>query len=277
VTSDDYDFEARYLSGSELYGDDIRDNELTEWYAREKERYAGLGAGQRSKYRYLYHALNVYHLYRHLPRTKFDGVLSIGGAWGNELLPLQGSLTRVTIVEPSTAFHDVGVLKGVDIQYASPAISGGMPWDNGTFDLRIGLSVLHHIANVIHVISEIGRCTKPGGYALIREPTISMGDWRCRRADIGLTPNERGIPVALLRRFATDAGFSIVHESWCYFAGICQLGVLLRLPVYNSPIAVFLDHLAIRCLAWNQVYHTTNPLRKTLRAAVVAMVLRKTK
>ena len=92
--------------------------------------------------------------------------------------------TSSAISAPSDAFTRQRVF-GVPCHYVKPVESGNLPFDDACFDLLTCFGVLHHIPNVSHVVGELARCLKPGGYALMREPVISMGDWRQPRA--GLT------------------------------------------------------------------------------------------
>jgi len=70
-------------------------------------------------------------------------------------------------------------------------------------DLVVALSVFHHIPNVSFVLSEIARVLRPGGFAVVREPCSSMGDWSAPRS---ATPNERGIPMCWMLHAAGRAG-----------------------------------------------------------------------
>ena len=83
------------------------------------------------------------------------------------------------------------------------------------FALVTCFGVLHHIPNVSFVMSELGRVLEPGGVMLLREPVISMGDWRKPRR--GLTKRERGIPLHLLQRIAVESGFEVIKQSLCMF------------------------------------------------------------
>ena len=75
----------------------------------------------------------------------------------------------------------------------------------------ICLGVLHHVPTVGRVIGELARVLRPGGRMIVREPMVSMGDFRQPRP--GLTARERGIPRALMRRFHQQAGLTILAES----------------------------------------------------------------
>ncbi len=259
------------LSGRRLYGDDFVMKELEHWFLEEAEGFANLGAKNRLNYRYEYHALNVAHGYQYLPAGPHNRVLSIGGAYGDELYPLRHRISRVTILEPSNSFvidHGDGPL----VEYVKPAVSGIMPFDNESFDLATCFGCLHHIPNVSTVVRELFRCLTPSGYALIREPIVSMGDWRVPRP--GLTKHERGIPLQLFRHIVTTAGFIIRKETPCVFPAIPRLGVLLGRYVYNSATVVRLDALLSRLFLSNYLYHSSEWIKK-FKPQAVALVLQK--
>jgi 2-polyprenyl-3-methyl-5-hydroxy-6-metoxy-1,4-benzoquinol methylase len=261
----------RFLSGSELYGNDFDSQELHRWYAEEEEGYADLGAKERSHYRYEYHALNRLHGFRHLPKNKRFRILGLGSAYGDELTPILGQAQSVTILDPSSAFqHDQ--IEGVPLKYVKPQVSGTIEEPDDSFDLITSFGVLHHIANVGFVLTELHRVLASGGYMLLREPIVSMGDWRQPRA--GLTMNERGIPLAILRELATSAGFSIIKETLCDFPLTRPVFGPFGTDVFNSKAATIADVAMSRLFAWNLRYHSVKKWQK-LRPASCAMVLKK--
>lgn len=253
---------SEYFSGEKLYGDDFSPEEIKEWFEREREGYADLGAKDRAKYVYLYHALNWHHGFRHVPRA-CEHVLGVGSAWGDELKAVTAQ--RVTILEPSDAFAAPG------FRYVKPAVSGVMPFKDATFDLVACFGVLHHIPNVSFVVKEMARCMKPGGYALVREPMESMGDWRKPRP--GLTACERGIPQQIMGRIFGDAGLTIERRARCMFPGTWKWGRLVRKPAYNSAFAVRMDAM-ISSLPWPSIYHARRTWQK-LRPGCEFFVLKK--
>ena len=202
-----------YFSGQRLWGDDFADEAIKEWFEAEREGYALIGsdghvAGQGS---YGHHLVNTRYGFRFLPGGRIGTVLGIGSTFGHEFQPIADRIDDLTIVEPSS-LRETHV-NGVPIRYVEPASSGDLPFDDRSFDLVTGFGVLHHIPNVSHVIAEVGRVTKRGGWFLSREPIISLGDWgRPRR---GLTKNERGIPRHLYLKALQDAGFEVVSASPC--------------------------------------------------------------
>lgn len=260
----------QYLSGEKLYGNDFSQEQIDAWFADEAEGYFEL-ANTGREYVYGYAALNEWYGYSKLPRQRFGHVVGIGAAYGDELRPVLSVCNQVTILEPSEGFVSTE-LQGVPVRYVKPAPSGTMPFDDSSVDLITCFGVLHHIPNVSKVISEIARVLTNGGYALLREPTISMGDWRMPRR--GLTKHERGIPARILREAIASAGLTIVSERRCVFSLTSRLRFLVRGSVYNSRPIVALDALLSWLPFWSTVYHPTTVVQK-LRPTSVYYVLRK--
>jgi SAM-dependent methyltransferase len=260
------------LLGTKLYGDDFTPDQIRTWYQDEAEGYANLGAKDAQSYRYVYHALNIRHGYRHLPSRQFQQALGLGSAYGDEFNPIIRRIQRITIVEPSDAFTSRTDIDGVPVQYVKPDVSGTLPFPDARFDLITCFGVLHHIPNVSHVIREMFRCLQPGGFALVREPIVSMGDWTGPRS--GLTKHERGIPLPILQNMLRQTGFIVLAQTPCFFALTPRISRLLRIGCYNSPFMTRVDALISRLMAWNLRYHATNALQK-LRPTSIFYVLRR--
>lgn len=259
------------LRGERLYGDDLGPEEIEAWFKDEELGYFNLGASDKERYEYGYHALNERHGYRQLPDRAYPRILGVGSAYGEELKPVARKANHITILEPAEGFV-VREINGVPVTYAKPQATGILPFPDESFDLITCFGVLHHVPNVSAVMGEFRRCLSPGGYALVREPIVSMGDWRKPRA--GLTKHERGIPLDIFRRIILAAGFKIARESKCVFSLTSRLRFLLACPVYNSRLAVLLDSLLCRLPLWSDKYHPTGFLQK-LRPTAVFYVLEK--
>jgi SAM-dependent methyltransferase len=272
-------FEKRFLSGSELFGDDFTGSELESWFEDEREGYASLGVddadgGANAGHGYGYHELNLRHGFRHLPiDRRFRHALGVGSARGLEFEPLAPRLEAVTILEPSDQLVGGPLLGGPLPLYVKPRPDGSMPFDDGTFDLTLCFGTLHHIPNVSRVVQEIARVTEAGGYVLIREPIISMGDWRTTRKP-GVTKRERGIPLLVMRRIVEQAGLTVDREAVCVFPLIPRLGNLLGQPAYDSRSLTLIDELASRATRRLYRYHATNRAQK-VRPTSAFLVCRK--
>ena len=242
----------KYLSGEFLYGDDLSPEEIDKWYRDEGEGYADLGASNSQEYRYVYHALNAYHGFGYLDNQCQIKILGFGSAYGDELAPVLDGAGSLTIIDPSDAFVQ-DEIRGVPCQYIKPVSSGELPFKNNEFDLVTIFGVLHHVPNVTVVLKELARVLKPGGYMLLREPIVSMGDWRKPRP--GLTMHERGIPLTIMRRLIQQSGLQVKREGMCAFPPLTKLYKLIRSDVYNSRVATILDDLLSRIFSWNINYH----------------------
>lgn len=237
-----------YLAGEKLYGDDFDEAAIAAWYEDERGAYARLPRTPA----YGYGALNVLHGYRHLPRfARFERVLGMGSAGGDEFAPIASRIGGLTIVEPAPPFSR-GQVHGVPCRYVEPDPLGRLGFPDASFDLVTCFGVLHHIPNVSAVFREMARVLRPGGWMLVREPVVSMGDWRKPRP--GLTPRERGIPPGYLERLAREARLVVVRRSPCLFAGLPAPG--------NSAFLARLDAFLCRLFEWNTRYHRIGPLEK---------------
>lgn len=241
-----------YLAGLRLYGDDFSPEQIERWFDSEREGYANLHGGERDRYRYGYHALNGWYGYRLLDKARhYAHALGFGSAYGDELAPLAGRVSRVTVVEPSASFVQPTVA-GAPSEYVRPSPDGRLSVADAQFDFVSCLSALHHVPNVSTVVREIARCTAPGADVLVREPIVSLGDWNQQRP--GLTRNERGIPLAIFRRILLDAGLRIVHETPCGFRPLARA---LAGRSSDRVAWVVLDAWLSRVSRWNYRYHAS--------------------
>ena len=199
-------------------------------------------------------------------------MLGIGSAHGAELKPLLGCSRSATILEPADGFASSS-LDGKPVTYVKPRVSGIMPFATASFDVAVCFGVLHHIANVSTVVAEIFRVLAPSGYALLREPTISMGDWRRHRR--GLTKRERGIPLAIFRRILADAGFEVLRETRCMFSLTPLLRFLIdEHKMWRKKSIVKIDAALCKLPVWSNEYGAER-LWHRIRPTAVAFVLRK--
>lgn len=260
-----------YLHGQRLYGDDMSPEEIKAWYRDEEEGYADLGAADRTNYKYEYHAWNERHAFRHIPPGQVSHALGFGSAYGEEFLPIIDRIEKIAIVDPSGAFIQSSI-GGVPATYVKPDPQGVLPFASDSFDVITCFGVLHHIPNVTAVVCELSRVLRNDGCLLLREPIVSMGDWRHSR--VGLTKNERGIPLNMLRSIMSKANLKIEYEALVGFPVVEKGGKLLKQAPYNSRAAVRIDHVASKLFAWNVNYHATSILQK-LRPTGAALVLSK--
>ena len=260
-----------YFSGRKLYGDDFSQEQIDEWFSDEAEGYYHLTQTGETNYAYGYHALNFRHGYSALPEGRFEHVLGIGSAYGDELEPVIQRSDRISILEPSDGFKST-TLNGIPVDYLKPSASGDIPFETDSLDLITCFGVLHHIPNVSKLVNEFHRVLKPGGYVLVREPIISMGDWRKPRT--GLTKRERGIPLSIFRDVVEQSGFGILREKKCMFSLTSRLRYVVSGPVFNNKTVVWVDAFLSALPIWPKPYHARNAIQK-IRPTAIFFVLQK--
>jgi hypothetical protein len=101
-----------------------------------------------------------------------------------------------------------------------------------------------------------------------------MGNWdRPRRL---LTPHERGIPPAIIRRIVADAGLQIVRQRHCMFSLTSRFQPLLpkKQFVFNLKWITAFDDFLSNFPIWSESYHATKLVQK-LRPLALFLVLQK--
>ena len=260
-----------YLRGEALYGDDLDADGIRKWFEEEELGYFELAHGD-SDYDYSYHALNQAHGFRHL-RGTFERCLALGCARGDEVLPLQGRVGEIVAIEPAREWWSDRI-GDIPARYLMPQPSGDLALDDASVDLITCFGVLHHIPNVSHVLHELGRVARPGAVFLLREPILSMGDWRKPRP--GLTRNERGLPQQWLEPTLSDAGFVIERRTRCAFNPLTRVMMKLgALQPFNRPLPVKADWLASKLLSFN-IHYWRDTTWKKLGPSANFYVLRRT-
>ena len=179
--------------------------------------------------------------------------MGLGAAYGEEVKPIIKKVSRITILEPSDAFSGHDEIDDVPCDYIKPNITGDIPLNDESIDLITCFGVMHHIPNVSHVMGECYRVLKNNGEMVIREPIVSMGDWRKPRK--GLTKHERGIPKDIFNTIVKNAGFNITHATFCDFPVIPRLSRKLSIDAYNNKFFVIIDELLSKLFCWNIRYH----------------------
>jgi len=251
MTDDDF---RDYLAGVRLYGDDFDGTELVKWYVDELEAYAALSDDSHREQIYPYHALNVALGFRHLPPRWFSRVLGFGSAGCAEFIPIISRIGQLIIIEPSVQFK-IPDIAGRPVNWVMPSPDGRLPFRAESFDLITCFGTLHHIAPVSRVLREFHRVLRQGGYLLLREPTISMGDWRRPRP--GLTKRERGIPSRILLHCLVQSGFSIIRAERCMLSVLSWMGRRVGFCPFNSRLFVAIDMQLCRAPLWRDTYHPT--------------------
>lgn len=268
--------EEKYALGKAVYGDDFNIDQIKAWYNEESEAYADLGSKEKDTYNYGYHKINHLHGFKYLPAaTNFERALAFGAAWGHEILPVIDRISELHIIEPSDNLRSetIGNLRPI---YSKPTVEGVINYPDNYFELVTCLGVIHHIPNVSFVLSELCRVTKPGGYILLREPVISMGDWTVPRK--GLTRNERGIPLNIFRSILAGQQVEIVNEALCF----CMSAFFQRFwgkvsdrPVYTFNSYLLFDKWMSKLTRNNLHYHATTKLQRIAGQSVYYVLKKK--
>jgi SAM-dependent methyltransferase len=250
------------------YGETLSSEERRQWFNTEREAYVRI----RPARGYPYHAANRRYGFVHLPEKQFRHVLGFGAGDGDELLPLTGRFDEATLLDASSTLKPLSSLFGSPCHRAEAHPEGHLPFPANHIDLITCLGVLHHIPRISTVLEEFFRVLEPGGFVLIREPIVSMGDASKPRK--GLTPHERGIPVDWLVETTSALGFRILTPTFFQFLPLSLLCDRLNIQPYNSEIFTGLDRLLCRIFPGSGRYHRTR-IHHHLAPTSIFLVLQK--
>jgi SAM-dependent methyltransferase len=259
-----------YFTGSKLYGDDFNIDEINQWHEEETEAYADLGSKDIKNYNYEYHSLNELIGFKNLPKEiKFNNVLGIGSAYGDEFLPIIDRIFKLTILEPSKSLKSERI-GNITPEYSTPSIDGSIGYEDNNFDLITCFGVLHHIPNVSFVLDELIRVLAPNGFLLIKEPISTMGDWRKPR--LGVTKNERGIPVRLFDEIFGNNNVEIVAKTYIDSLFVYKiLSKIFKIDMTTKKY-VLIDKFISLLFSWNIHYHRTSKYQKIAPGAVFYVI-----
>jgi hypothetical protein len=123
------------------------------------------------------------------------------------------------------------------------------------------------------MLRECYRCLRPGGIMMLREPVVSMGDWRLDRK--GLTKRERGIPRTILADILDDTGYTVLKKRYCSFPLIRHIGVLFRIQTYNIYFFIILDYILSNIFAFNKIYHPRHSWEKIRPVSLFYLLTRR--
>ncbi|PUE28146.1 hypothetical protein B9Z52_14585 [Limnohabitans sp. Jir72] len=225
---------------------------MTYWFKEEENGYSNLGYVDSETDYYPYHLMNFNYGWKYVDGDALK-VLGLGSAFGSEFEKVKELISSITIVEPGKKFWRRAAF-GHELNYLMPNATGRLDFNNSTFELITVFGVLHHIPNVSYVFSELIRVLKPGGYLLIREPIISMGDWRFPRS--GLTKNERGISIGCMNELILQHGMELMAENFIGFSPMQKIMSKLGLRNYwSNNIVVEIDRALCRLFKFNYRYH----------------------
>jgi len=259
-----------YYAGRKLWGDDFGLEEIREWYRLEENAcFEIYDQGKRRM-------PNNDHLHWHRgyrwvvnERNTLGKVLGLGSGNGEEFRPVRKWIEHLYIVESAAGyFHN-----DATTTYVKAQMDGTLDFAGDFFDTAVNIAVLHHIPNVSHVLRELCRVLKPGGFCLVKEPITTLGDWHPPRKK-GLAPCERGFPRTLLDAMIAKAGFEIVRKSYFEFPPLRHLRDRGGIDTYNSKFWTGLDRLCCRLTDWNYRYHRQGWFQK-LAPSYAFLILKK--
>lgn len=148
------------------------------------------------------------------------------------------------------------VYAAIDLSYGALRIARGrspgsawiqadacaLPFADATWDVLAFSSVLHHIPDYTRGLIEAFRVLRPGGHVFAFDPNLmhpAMALFRCPASPFylsqGVSPNERPLMPAALRRAFADAGFTDVRQR-------CQSDIPYRAAaprVINSCLSLY--------------------------------------
>ena len=228
------------LLGLQLHGDGLDDAGLRAWFADEQDGYADLVApGDADDDVASLGYANRFHAFRWLGSRTFERCLALGPASGREYAPLAGRVGSFLAIEPGRRFWRP-TIAGSPAEYRLPTLRGTIDLPDGACDLAGSFGVLHHIPNVAEVLAELARVLRLGAPFVLREPIVSLGDFRQPRP--GLTRNERGIPHRMMDELLRDAGFVVRAKRFVNFPGTREIPWRLGLAgAWDNPVVVRLD------------------------------------
>lgn len=249
---------AEYYSGKKLFGDDFTLEEIREWYGLEEN--ACFEIYDEGKKRMPNNdRLHWEAGYRRAleGRTTLGKVLGLGSGNGEEFRPVRKWIEHLYIVESAEGYFQ----NDATTTYVKAQVDGTLDFPDDFFDTAVNIAVLHHIPNASHVLRELFRTLKPGGFCLIKEPITSLGAWHLPRK-AGLAPCERGFPRVLLDEMCRRTGFDQVYRTYFEFPPLRHLRDRGGVDTYNSRFWIGLDRLCCQLTDWNYRYHRTHWFQK---------------
>lgn len=266
-----------HRAGKLIYGDDFSLHEIESWFADEADGYAEI-VPEEHKYSFNeYEVATEMTLYRWLRKTGKQNcrVLSYGGGYGTELLPILDLISDITVLEPGEKFQS-DQIGGKPCRYVKPVPSGKMVFEDNSFDCIVCLGVLHHIPNVSYILQEFSRVLREDGVLMIREPITSMHAFDGVPRP-GATKRERGLPLGPFRQAIQNAGLMIQKETLYGFGPL--LAVRRHIGWRDRTWTIRLDIVLSKMFLWNYSYDSGSNLMiwKKFRPTNSAFFIRKVK
>lgn len=257
------------ISGDALYGDDFDAESISRWFEAEEHEHYDMA---HRDYVYPYHSLNVHYAYKGLAGKRFERLLALGCARGDEILPIADQIDEIVAVEPAKAWWSDRI-GNTPARFIMPRPDAKIELADRSVDLITCFGVLHHIPNVSTVLRELARVAKPNAIFALREPSHSMGDFRVHRP--GLTRNERGISPKWLLKHAQAAGWAVESAVHHDIGALTRLMDRLGISRNENPSLVYLDRLLAFLTQWNYRYWRTSVWHKVAPNSMSYLLRRK--
>jgi len=242
-------------NGSKLAGDDLGHDGLEKWYREEENAYFEYDSNLAEKdpwYGYMRYT-NSKFFFSEISKPR-GTILFVGPGSGIEVESFSKDHKdwSICFLESSRDFQDILKHKFPNSIILESKTNGSIPIDDNSIDVVCVFSVLHHIANVSHYLSEFNRVLENNGSLFIREPCSSMGNWRGKRS---ATPNERGISKSWFLKTCNAYSLKPYKKPIpLIFEPINKILSRIGLETYNYPVLYFFDRFISLLLSSNDHY-----------------------
>jgi len=135
------------------------------------------------------------------------------GHWSRALSRVLPAVTECVGVDPEPAWVERAVLVEVRLSTTATVLQGRgerLPFPDGHFDLVTCQTVLIHVPDVVAVLREMGRVTRPGGTVLVAEPSNLAG--QVVRTNVSARSGPGALTSALAFYAICEAGKSALGE-----------------------------------------------------------------
>jgi SAM-dependent methyltransferase len=165
---------------------------------------------------------------RIIERLPVGRMLDIGCSTGDWALHWQGKGWECAGVDIDQHHVQLARQRGIDAQYCD-LNKGPLPFDDDRFDLVFAGEIIEHLVDTDGFLSELWRCVRPGGSALITTPNLASFENRIRLL-LGIYPiwlnynlagsgHVRGYTPRVLKKQLLEHGFEVtIHKgNWVPF------------------------------------------------------------